>query len=56
MKVSNFTQENSALLLIDHQVGTIKLIKNLPSREVEKNTLALAIIRKGTQDTCGFDK
>ncbi len=46
MKVSDFTQENSALLLIDHQVGTMKLIKNLPLSEVEKNTLALAKVAK----------
>lgn len=46
MTVFNFTQENSALLLIDHQVGTMKLIKNLPLSEVEKNTLALAQIAK----------
>ncbi|MEH2424942.1 MAG: isochorismatase family protein [Nostoc sp.] len=46
MKFSDFTQENSAILLIDHQVGTMKLIKNLPLREVEKNTLALAKVAK----------
>lgn len=46
MKVSEFTQENSAMLLIDHQVGTMKLIKNLPLTEVEKNTLALAKVAK----------
>lgn len=37
-----FTPENSVLLLIDHQVGTMKLIKNLPLERVEQNTLALA--------------
>lgn len=46
MTVSDFTQENSAMLLIDHQVGTMKLIKNLPLTEVEKNTLALAKVAK----------
>ncbi|BBD69423.1 isochorismatase hydrolase [Nostoc commune NIES-4072] len=46
MKFSNFTQENSAMLLIDHQVGTMKLIKNLPLTQVEKNTLALAKVAK----------
>ena len=25
MKFSDFTQENSAMLLIDHQIGTMKL-------------------------------
>jgi nicotinamidase-related amidase len=37
-----FTPENSALLLIDHQVGTMKLIKNLPLDQVKTFTLALA--------------
>jgi nicotinamidase-related amidase len=37
-----FTPADSALLLIDHQVGTMKLIKNLPLDRVTKNTLALA--------------
>ncbi|MEH2252634.1 isochorismatase family protein [Nostoc sp.] len=46
MKYSDFTQENSAMLLIDHQVGTMKLIKNLPLTEVEKNTLILAKVAK----------
>ena len=46
MNVSDFTQANAAMLLIDHQVGTMKLIKNLPLSEVEKNTLALAKIAK----------
>jgi nicotinamidase-related amidase len=39
---SQFTAENSALLLIDHQVGTMQLIKNLPLDQVKRNTLALA--------------
>jgi nicotinamidase-related amidase len=46
MKISDFTQHNSAMLLIDHQVGTMKLIKNLPLTEVEKNTLSLAKVAK----------
>ncbi|MDX2098563.1 MAG: isochorismatase family protein [Leptolyngbyaceae cyanobacterium bins.59] len=37
-----FTPENAALLLIDHQVGTMQLIKNLPLESVKRNTLALA--------------
>ena len=37
-----FTSENSALLLIDHQVGTMKLIQNIPLEVVKRNTLALA--------------
>lgn len=37
-----FTAESSALLLIDHQVGTMQLIKNLDLDLVRRNTLALA--------------
>jgi nicotinamidase-related amidase len=37
-----FTAQNSALLLIDHQVGTMRLIKNLPLDDVRRFTLALA--------------
>jgi nicotinamidase-related amidase len=37
-----FTSSDSALLLIDYQVGTMKLIKNIPLEVVKRNTLALA--------------
>lgn len=37
-----FTAKNSALLLIDHQVGTMKLIRNIPLEVVKRNTIALA--------------
>ncbi|HEL4101832.1 isochorismatase family protein [Stenotrophomonas maltophilia] len=37
-----FTAADSVLLLIDHQVGTMKLIQNLPFEVVKRNTLALA--------------
>src|SRR5260370_40104725 len=37
-----FTSSNSALLLIDHQVGTMMLIKNIPLEVAKRNTLALA--------------
>ncbi len=33
---------NSAILLIDHQVGTMQLIKNLPLDHVKQATIALA--------------
>jgi nicotinamidase-related amidase len=42
MPTEAFTAENSALLLIDHQTGTMKLIKNLALETVKRNTLALA--------------
>ncbi|MDX2017546.1 MAG: isochorismatase family protein [Planctomycetota bacterium] len=37
-----FSPSDTALLLIDHQVGTMQLIKNLPLEAVTRNTLALA--------------
>ena len=37
-----FTAQNTALLLIDHQVGTMKLIKTMPLEVVKRNTIALA--------------
>ncbi|MDX1961861.1 MAG: isochorismatase family protein [Pirellulales bacterium] len=37
-----FSSSSAALLLIDHQVGTMQLIKNLPLDLVRRNTLALA--------------
>ena len=41
-KMPTFTPADSALLLIDHQTGTMQLIKNLPLDDVKRNTLALA--------------
>lgn len=42
MPPTAFTPSNTALLLIDHQVGTMQLIKNLPLDQVRTNTIALA--------------
>ena len=42
MSQAKFTSKNTALLLIDHQVGTMQLIKNIPLEVVKQNTLALA--------------
>lgn len=39
---NTFTSDNSVMLLIDHQVGTMQLIKNIPLEVVKRNTLALA--------------
>lgn len=39
---NKFTVENAAMLLIDHQQGTIKLAQNLPREEIVQNTRALA--------------
>ena len=37
-----FTADKSVLLLIDHQLGTMQLIKTLPLEEVRAKTIALA--------------
>lgn len=37
-----FTIENSAMLLIDHQRGTLLLARNIPREEIISNTRALA--------------
>lgn len=40
--IGTFSPADSALLLIDHQLGTMRLIKNIPHDVVKRNTLALA--------------
>ena len=37
-----FTRDNAALLLIDHQVGTMQLIKNIDVERAKRMSLALA--------------
>lgn len=37
-----FTADNTALILIDHQVGTMQLIKNIPTEDSKRFTVALA--------------
>jgi nicotinamidase-related amidase len=39
---ATFTPANSALLLIDHQVGTMQLIKNIDVEQARRMALALA--------------
>lgn len=46
MARDQFTAENSALLLIDHQVGTMQLIKNIDSEFAGKQAIALAKLAK----------
>jgi nicotinamidase-related amidase len=41
-KMPTFTPADSTLLLIDHQTGTMELIKNIPLDVAKRNTLALA--------------
>ena len=40
--IAPFRPEDTALLLIDHQVGTMQLIRNIPVETARRNTLALA--------------
>lgn len=42
MAYERFNAKNSALLLIDHQVGTINWMNSAPHDEVKRNTIALA--------------
>jgi nicotinamidase-related amidase len=41
-KIPTFSPADSALVLIDHQTGTMQLIKNIPLEVAKRNTLALA--------------
>src|SRR5260370_4342034 len=43
---SRFSAENSALLLIDHQVGTMQLIKNIDGELAAMQSIALAKMAK----------
>lgn len=43
---SRFSAENSALLLIDHQVGTMQLIKNISRDLAARQSIALAKMAK----------
>lgn len=45
---NKFTIDNSAMLLIDHQQGTIKLAKNIACEQIVQNTRALARTAKET--------
>jgi nicotinamidase-related amidase len=42
MSYERFNAKNTAMLLIDHQVGTINWMHSAPHDEVKQNTLALA--------------
>jgi hypothetical protein len=45
-QIPSFTPENASLVLIDHQTGTMQLIKNMPLNVVKRNALALAKVAK----------
>jgi nicotinamidase-related amidase len=42
MSFEKFTAENSAMMLIDHQVGTMGWAKSMPFAELKRNSLMLA--------------
>ncbi|MFJ8924287.1 isochorismatase family protein [Streptomyces sp. NPDC102415] len=42
MATSSFTADNAAMLLVDHQVGTMGWVSSIPFDEVKANALALA--------------
>ncbi|ETW94582.1 MAG: isochorismatase hydrolase [Candidatus Entotheonella factor] len=42
MAYERFNADNAAMLLIDHQVGTLNWMHSAPKDEVKRNTLALA--------------
>ncbi|AVJ21682.1 MULTISPECIES: isochorismatase family protein [Pseudomonas] len=42
MSFKRFTAENSVMLLIDHQIGTMGWAKSLPFEELKRNALMLA--------------
>ncbi|MFC3651513.1 isochorismatase family protein [Dyella humi] len=46
MAQERFTADNTTLLLIDHQVGTMQLIKNIDSAFAAKQSIALAKMAK----------
>lgn len=48
MKNTLFTPENSAMLLIDHQVGTMGWVRSVDLEQIKRNTLALARTAKET--------
>ena len=49
MAYERFSADNAALLLIDHQVGTLEWMHSAPKDEVTRNTLALARAAKAVE-------
>ena len=42
MTYEKLSADNSAMLLIDHQVGTMGWVKSIPFEEMKRNALMLA--------------
>lgn len=46
MTDEKFSAKNAAMLLVDHQVGTMSWVKSIPLEEMKRNTLMLAKVAK----------
>lgn len=46
MAFEKFSADNAAMLLIDHQVGTMSWVKSIPFEEMKRNALMLAKVAK----------
>ncbi len=46
MNLERFTSQNAAMLLIDHQVGTMSWVRSAPLEEIKRNTVVLAKVAK----------
>ena len=42
MNLERFSSQNAAMLLIDHQVGTMSWVRSAPVEEIKRNTVVLA--------------
>jgi nicotinamidase-related amidase len=42
MNFERFTSQNAAMLLIDHQVGTMSWVRSAPLEEIKRNTVVIA--------------
>ena len=42
MNLERFSSQNAAMLLIDHQVGTMSWVRSAPLEEIKRNTVVLA--------------
>ncbi|MGD8110436.1 isochorismatase family protein [Vibrio sp. TRT 17S01] len=49
MNTTTFTPENSAMLLIDHQIGTMGWVGSTSLEAIKKNTVALARAAQATE-------
>lgn len=55
MTYEKFSADNAAMLLIDHQVGTMGWAKSLPFDELKRNALMLAKAAENPENAGDFD-